>query len=174
MKFYAGIGSRTTPSDILAKMTDLANELSPQYTLHSGGAPGADTAFERGAFDSNIYLPWPGFQDRSYGISIDQIDIDSYNLAVTISSLAHPYWNNLSGPVKNLMIRNVFQVLDIVDGLVKQKATAVICWTPDGSTGETTRATGGTGQAIRIAMNNQIPVYNMKTMECKEILERMS
>jgi predicted Rossmann fold nucleotide-binding protein DprA/Smf involved in DNA uptake len=43
MKFYAGIGSRETPPDILEWMTSLAANLETMnYVLRSGGAQGAD------------------------------------------------------------------------------------------------------------------------------------
>ncbi len=49
---YAGIGSRDTPASILDLMTRIARRLSARepwgYTLLSGGAAGADSAFERG------------------------------------------------------------------------------------------------------------------------------
>ena len=44
---WAGIGSRETPLPLLTKMTEIAELLSEAgYTLHSGGAIGADMAFE--------------------------------------------------------------------------------------------------------------------------------
>ena len=48
-KIYAGIGSRTTPKVILDLMTSFAKIYAGKgYTLYSGGADGADTAFEYG------------------------------------------------------------------------------------------------------------------------------
>lgn len=62
MKYYAGIGSRNTPADILDLMTHLARRLDSRgYTLRSGGADGADAAFERGAMldtPSEFILCW--------------------------------------------------------------------------------------------------------------------
>ena len=50
---YAGIGSRETPKEILKEMTKIGQELeSKGYTLRSGGAIGADKAFE-GANQNN-------------------------------------------------------------------------------------------------------------------------
>ena len=44
---YAGVGSRETPPEILAEMTKIAQELATKkYSLQSGGAIGADMAFE--------------------------------------------------------------------------------------------------------------------------------
>ena len=49
-KYYAGIGSRKTPKDICELMTRVARYLYFKgYTLRSGAADGADTAFEIGA-----------------------------------------------------------------------------------------------------------------------------
>ncbi len=63
-KSYAGIGSRETPAEILMYMTRIASFLeSKGYTLFSGGASGADTAFEIGVSNSGnkkIFLPWEG------------------------------------------------------------------------------------------------------------------
>jgi hypothetical protein len=49
MNFYCGIGSRKTPENILIKMSKYASILERMgFTLRSGGALGADRAFERG------------------------------------------------------------------------------------------------------------------------------
>ena len=46
---YAGIGSRSTPPEVQAVMRTLANNLEyTGFTLRSGGAKGADSAFEHG------------------------------------------------------------------------------------------------------------------------------
>jgi len=52
--YYAGIGSRKTPPDILALMEACAYKLARYgWNLRSGGAPGADQAFERGVAQAN-------------------------------------------------------------------------------------------------------------------------
>ena len=49
MGYYAGVGSRETPLDVLKTMWKIGNYLATKgYTLRSGGAKGADTAFENG------------------------------------------------------------------------------------------------------------------------------
>ena len=56
--YYAGIGSRETPKNKCRLMTKIAKILSGKYTLRSGGADGADSAFEAGAGDNKqIFLP---------------------------------------------------------------------------------------------------------------------
>lgn len=71
MKFWTGVGSRETPRDILDLMEDIAFKLSQdKWILRSGGAEGADTAFEIGALNSftevvpEIYIPWLNFNNH--------------------------------------------------------------------------------------------------------------
>lgn len=141
---YAGIGSRKTPKQILEQMTEIATGLATcSWTLRSGGAVGADKAFEAGAGDKKkIFLPTGDIPD----------------VAFEISAKYHPTWGGLPPYVKQLHARNAMQILgenlDI-------PAKFVVCWTPDGAEKETTRETGGTGQAIRIANAYRIPVFNL-------------
>ena len=58
-----------------------------------------------------------------------------------------------------MMTRNVHQILGLD---LRTPTSAVICWTADGATSITTEDTGGTGQAIRIASDLGIPVFNLK------------
>jgi len=52
MKFYSGIGSRTTPLEVQALCTRIAAQLEKAgYVLRSGGAEGADKAFAAGVLD---------------------------------------------------------------------------------------------------------------------------
>jgi predicted Rossmann fold nucleotide-binding protein DprA/Smf involved in DNA uptake len=63
-KPYAGIGSRRTPSEILELMKEIGSKLEIEgWLLRSGGAPGADQAFEAGISKDEakqIWLPWQG------------------------------------------------------------------------------------------------------------------
>jgi predicted Rossmann-fold nucleotide-binding protein len=64
---YAGIGSRDTPADVLELIESLARGFAARgWTLRTGGSPGADQAFYRGAVAAHgrveLYLPWPGFE----------------------------------------------------------------------------------------------------------------
>jgi len=55
MKYYAGIGARDTPQEVLNRMTKLAGVLQRKgLCLRSGGAKGADTAFEAGVTNGNL------------------------------------------------------------------------------------------------------------------------
>lgn len=106
---YAGIGSRSTPQPVLDQMEKVAHRLSELgYTLLSGGADGADSAFESGCFgNKEIYLPWPNFrhlQGRHY-VTLPTTE------AFRVASVVHPAWSRLKDSAKSLMARNSHQVL---------------------------------------------------------------
>ena len=167
MKYYAGIGSRETPLNILVLMKFIALDLSAAgYTLRSGGADGADLAFESGTTQKEIFLPWKGFNNNT------SLLFDIPEKAHEISSVHHPRWQYLREPVKKLMARNAQQVLGKnLDSPVE----FVICWTPDGCTkgSERTNTTGGTGQAISIASAFSIPVYNLQRELDRQLVEEL-
>lgn len=158
MNYYTGIGSRNTPKEVMEQMTDIAIVLqSKGYTLRSGGADGADTAFEIGAGDlMDIYIPWDGFNGRE-GINYKSLDSSSSDildksvlLAKTVISEGH--WNNMGFGAKKLHTRNVSQVLG--DDL-NTPSKFLICYTDDG------KVKGGTATAIKLAINHNIPVFNL-------------
>ncbi len=166
--FYTGIGSRKTPDETLLEMQTLAVLCTRLgYTLRSGGAPGADFAFEKGCSramgEKEIYLPWKGFQKNPSELH------HVCEGAMEIAAEFHDAWKYLKRPVKLLMARNVYQVLGIN---LDQPSDFVICWTPDGciSRGGRTKVTGGTGQAIAIADAYDIPVFNLQRKDAVEQL----
>lgn len=135
--YYAGIGSRETPCEVLAQMEGIARELFARgYILRSGGAQGADSAFELGA----------GIQKEIFRAS------DATPASLELASKYHPAWHRCSDYAKRLHARNGFQILgrDLFS-----PSRFVVCWTKDGG------PTGGTGQAIRLATAYQIPVFNL-------------
>lgn len=149
-KIYTGIGSRSTPVEVMNLMTELAQFLTSKgYILRSGGANGADKAFEAGVSDvdlKEIYLPWKGFNDHPsllYNISDE---------AYTLAQKYHPAWDKLSTAAKKLIARDGYQVLG---RNLKSPSEFVACWTKMG------KITGGTGQALRIAKDKEIPIYNL-------------
>lgn len=156
---YAGIGSKETPEDILALMRGIAKMLAERgYTLRSGGADGADDAFEYatpGMVHMEIFLPWKGFNGR-----VDTMRLTEHEIA-TARSLAekyHPNWLACSEGAKKLHTRNVMQVLGRTCDSPSQ---FVVCWTKNG------KAIGGTGQALRIAEDKKVPIYNLHDPEVR-------
>ena len=139
MFYYAGIGSRQTPDDILNLMFVISSVLcSMGVCLRSGAALGADKAFELGVSNNAL--------KDIYGPS------DATSESFDLSSRYHGGWDRLDSGVKRLHARNA-QILLGRDLTVP--VGFVICWTPGGV------AVGGTGQALRIAVDYQIPVYNL-------------
>lgn len=168
--FYAGIGSRSTPVEILALMTSIATFLAErQYVLRSGGAIGADSAFESGAGQRRqIFLPWNGYNQKT-----------SPYCKVTAPAMQtvdqyHPAPEFLTPAAKKLMARNSYQVLGPD---LKTPSRFVVCWTPDGCIDRAgrTKQTGGTGQAITIAEANGIEIINLQRHDHLEfILSRLN
>lgn len=148
MKYYAGIGSRYTPVEIQEKMTLIAERLSRHsYCLRSGGAPGADIAFQKGSTHKQIFLPWAGFNgNKGADFIVPKVNVEFVRKY-------HPKPNSLSEAGLKLMSRNSYQVLGLE---LNDPVEFVICWTKDG------KASGGTGQALRIAKDYNIPIFNLK------------
>ena len=163
MIYYAGIGSRETPPRMLDHFARIGEAFAKKgYTLRSGGAKGADSAFEVGCDrvingKKEIYLPWKGFEDSKselYNISDE---------AIKIASKYHPYWHNLSPGSQKLQARNSYQILGYD---LKTPSNFVICYTKGG------KGSGGTGQAIRIARNYNIPVFDFGAAGTIERLDK--
>lgn len=147
---YTGIGARNTPPEILGMMVSIASLLaSHKCVLRSGGAEGADMAFEKGCDfglgRKEIFLPWKGFNGNDsplYNISVDANDV---------AEQYHPSWETLSRGARLMMSRNGYQILGKD---LKQASDFVICYTEGG------KMTGGTSQVLRIAEDLSIPVFN--------------
>lgn len=159
MKYYAGIGSRETPKDVCFLMTAIAKRLaSLGYTCNSGGADGADAAFERGAvINRQIFLPWDGFNGRNIQNLTKLHGEGSYLVPPFNGDLVrkyHPKPDALSDAGWKFMSRNSYQVLGKD---LNTPVEFVLCWTKDG------KASGGTSQAMRIAKDYNIPIFNLKT-----------
>lgn len=161
MKTYTGIGSRSTPPEVCAGMTQIAQQLSKLgWVLRSGYASGADQAFGRGARFREIFLPWPHFNgamDGQYGHSV----LEPTKLIEQIAREHHPNWPACSSAARLLHMRNVLQVLGPD---CRTPTDMVICWTPKGS------GSGGTGQAIRIARAHNIPVFDLALTSAQDQL----
>lgn len=160
-KTYAGIGARNTPEDFKSLLFYAAKTLAKKgYTLRSGGADGADLAFEAGANAASgrkeIYLPWKGFNNSDSTLIVKE------GKAYDIAEKFHPYWHNLKPAARKLQARNSHQVL----GLDLQKPSDfVLCYTPGG------KRTGGTGQALRLAEEKNIPIFDFGCYNYNESIE---
>jgi len=145
---YTGVGSRDAPQDILVLMELIARRLSRQeYILRSGGAIGADKAFERGAELKEIYYKHHSTPESE-----------------AIAGIYHPNWGACKPFARQLHGRNSFQVLGPI---LNDPSDFLVCWTPDGCLHHhgRTRNTGGTGTAISIASMYHTKVYNLRNPE---------
>lgn len=160
MLIYTGIGSQKTPPDICILMTDLAKQLSRHWFLRSGYADGADRAFGKGAHLVNgpqvHYLPWKGFNSapkcNPIFVALDQLPSELVAQATDMAARLHPNWNACSQGARKMHTRNMFQVLG---NDLNTPADMVVCWTPRGS------GSGGTGQAMRLAKQLDIPIFDL-------------
>lgn len=163
---YAGVGSRNTPAAVCDLMRGIAATLSERgWMLRSGHADGADQAFEDGCTGTKeIYIPWQGFNKGRHGHN------DTYAVhclknhlqALDIAQQTHPNWKACSDAVQMLHTRNVYQILGMN---LDTPVSMVICWTKDG------HASGGTGQAIRLATHLAIPVFNLFQVDAVDKLQ---
>jgi hypothetical protein len=158
-KTYAGVGSRETPPVILQAMTELAQWLADRgYTLRSGGAGGADAAFEKGAGDQKeIFLPYDGFNGRK----VDNVQFFNYTKdAARIARKYHPHWDTMGYASRRFHARNSHQVLGLS---LNHPVDFLVCYTKGG------KMIGGTAQAMRIAKDHNIPIFNFATMTLADI-----
>lgn len=174
----ACIGSRETPKHILEEMQKIAIEIvNSGHMILSGGADGADNAFQTGAINAimnmdiplkewnemvkkhlAVIIPWDNFNMLSrskfdWVYNFDDMKTDLQDEAFQIMEKYHPSFKQLVGGAKKLMARNGFQVLGHD---LKHPVDLVVCWTKNG------KPMGGTGQAMRIAKDYNIPIVNLK------------
>lgn len=167
LKYYAGIGSRETPENIKSIMSRVATGLeSMGWTLRSGGAHGADEAFEDGvqlAENKEIYLPWGGYNGRvsSKGVFVGYVSTEVQMQAMSIAEECHPNWAACSPGARMMHARNVCQVLG---RNLNEPIKFVCCWTVGGRRG------GGTGQALRLATKLGIPIYDLGLPDHMQVL----
>lgn len=148
-------------------MSAIAHKLAGGgHVLRTGGSPGADQAFHAGATagggDVELYLPWATFEARA----LAQLGAVTFRMprpephAYSAAAGHHPRWASLPAAARTLLARDVHQVLG-ADVLEPDRSAFVICWTPDGSVDGAGSASGGTGQALRVAARHGITVFNL-------------
>ena len=186
---YAGIGSRETSIDIQKEMYKIAKELeSLGYVGQSGGAPGADKAFE-GANqpwekeDGTIagtkeftkskanVTKWARYSDGKNTSSKFVVfkASDSNDKVRNIAKEIHPKKQDLSDKDGlDLHARNTFQVfgknldtpVDFVLFYAEEQKDSI-------------RPKGGTGQAVEMARLKGIPTINMADKNWREQLDNV-
>lgn len=166
---YTGIGSRQTPPEIIKLMEAFAEYSAKDVVLRSGGAKGADQAFEFGATLGGgrieTFLPWAGFEGIQDAV-LTAPDQD----AMEVGEKYHPGWKYLKQGAKKLIARDSYQILG---RNLDHPTELVVCWTPDGSLDGHGSKSGGTGQALRIASDYEIPVLNLARGDHRKDVEQI-
>lgn len=195
---YTGVGSRKVPQDQRILFRQVGQILAEKgWLLRSGAAEGCDQAFEQGADQvmgaKAIYLPYPGFRRCRPGGQeprqvIDQGEPDERvdqilrqsgvpGMDELLQAEARQREEGLTRTRRQAILRlyrrNVAQILgaDLND-----PSRFVLCWTPDGATGPEEYQqgrTGGTGVAILVASQHDIPVFNTAKPEHRARVEAM-
>lgn len=172
-KYYAGIGSRSTPQEIQEFQTRIATRLEEDgWLLSSGAAEGSDEAFEKGVScisNNRIIIPRNGFNKRHANdgyVNFGNATQLMKNQCDALVSTIHPVWGNLPRWMKNLHSRNVMQILGPeLDSPVK----FVLYWAP---VDRHCVPVGGTRTAVVLANMLGIPTFNMLHKDVIERLER--
>lgn len=164
MRSYAGIGSRQITRQETLDIYKIADFLRDKYILYSGNADGADIAFQKGSCGNCIlWLPWKNFNKNKYWEPALKIIGDS-DLAKESVDKYHPAPENLSSGARMMMARNYHQIMG---GRDYPQVSFVICCSNYDENG----VWGGTGQAVRIAKEKGIPVYNLRELGKEKILK---
>ena len=150
---YAGIGSRSTPPTILELISNIATLLARcELTLRSGGASGADCAFEQGCDRAHgrkeIFLPWKGFNRNASPCC------EPTGHAFEIASTIHPNWNRCNPTARRFHARNCHQILG---SDLRHPVDFVLFWAPE----KDGRVDGGTATAVHLARERNIPTFNL-------------
>lgn len=173
LKFWTGVGSRTAPKIICEIATQFAR--TKDEICRSGAAERMDESFEAGAKNAEIYLPWRGFMKHKTGL------YDYTNEQIMFAE--YLVWKVYPVLVRNpthmqLFRRNVFQCVGLATCVEDADPSKfLLCWTPDGCVDMASYkfgTTGGTGIAIMVAREFDIPVFNMRRKEhMKMVLEHL-
>ena len=163
---YAGVGARETPEPVLAHMREIAERLGERgWRLRTGGADGADSAFAAAAPPDRreVIVPWSGYNgwQGSACRVLTPAEIGSMH---PLAEPHHAAWERCAAKVRDLHARNVAVLLGTD---LRQPVQAVVCWTRDG------QDYGGTGMAIRLALQHRIPVLNLAEMDMRAAMDRL-
>lgn len=177
--YYTGIGSRSIYPEEAEFLQGVAARLYQDgYTLRTGGASGADTAFYEGATyvadwltlpsPCQIFLPWRNFNGFT-GYPLHEYlctpsDWPQWADANKIMRSIHPAPERLKDGPEALHTRNIPQIL----GPKLDKPSKFVIYCADEVNGE---VKGGTRTAVVLARQHNIPTFNIRILEHKERLE---
>lgn len=173
--YYTGVGSRETPPEIMDLMRAVAKKFASRgWVLRSGGAEGADTAFENGWWDNRLeqdacytasdyecYVPWEGFNGHEISnhdgcnFVLDRMPPAIVQRARQHAVAIHPAWDKLKQGAQKLHTRNIFQVLGQD---LDSPSKLLVCWA---EVDDDCIPKGGTRTAWMMALKSGIPCFNL-------------
>jgi len=167
-KRYAGIGSRNAPKKILVDIFYYAQRLEKTgFLLVSGGARGCDLFFENGVENNENKIIFKARDATSWSLEMVKKYLPKDYLPRALTE-----FDNWKERTKGLLARDMMQILG-EDG--KTLVEFVVCWTK--SMNYEYSEVGGTGYAVRCALDHNIPVYNLvdekQTKAFQELLEKL-
>ena len=151
--FYAGIGSRETPQFYLNQMINIGRICGKRgLVLRSGGARGADQAFEKGCdMEKGHKMIWRA----TWGELIKEEEW-AKELASTVC-WEYPL-KDMRSRTRNLIIRNMYQIFG------ERNTTPVdFCIYYNLDDPMIKGSKGGTRYAVRVAKQSNIPCFNLRT-----------
>lgn len=126
------------------------------WHLHTGNCTGADQAFASGANEIDaamvsLWLPWPSYELEAINAK-NIVHKEPTEDAMKLAEQFHPKWEACKRGGRSLHARNMHIILGKT---LDEPVDMIICWTKNGL------KTGGTSQALRLAENKSIKVYNL-------------
>ena len=175
-KYYTGIGSRDVTETEFSIMSQLAQHFATAgWTLRSGGAGGADSAFEKGCAlaegYAEIFIPWKGFGTKVENPNCRRYVPDERSFGKAAHYLVEngiiPWFSNMTQGAQKLHSRNYYQVL----GVDNIKSNVMVYCAEDDKHGI---PKGGTRTAILLARSFGVSTYNIRVpkqlSELKEVI----
>ena len=177
MKYYTGIGSRNISEEEEFQLIYIGDYMARHgYTLRSGKARGADSAFADGAMNHDKsmvvnYVPWENFninQPSPLDVEIDNLKQSLQSRCYSEAERLHPAWSKCSPAAKKLHARNMLQVTGHEEP--KKLSTVLICCVDIDKNGD---AIGGTRTAWMKAKSIGIPCLNIRGLSNDEAIIKL-
>lgn len=113
MKTYACIGNRVLPAGAEDAIRQRVEVINAEGSLaRTGGAPGADSLFEKYAKNCIVYLPWKGFNHKE-GIACDQLPMFKKAMERLYGIFTVERIEFMSAGSRKLYVRNLHILLGI-------------------------------------------------------------
>lgn len=178
MRFWTGVGSRSITQEEQELAVYVAETITRHFgmVLRSGAAEGADTAFQKGVCNVDpkycqIWTPWNSFRPKEQHVGFPSC---SYITPTTemfeksrkafIDTGIIPWFDNMKQGAQKLHGRNFYQVA----GKHGEPLSRICIYIADeDANGE---VKGGTRSAVLVSRHYDIPTYNLRIKEQRELL----